>query len=168
MLQGMKEPYRKGKQVLVVTYADLSDRWSTFESSWLHAQLSPRRNVNCRNLSPSVKNRGGVRPREAEVGFWEVKIHGNLETLSSACSRRCWPSTPRASGRTGWGVTPAKGLPWAQPKTRPAPLSKRREVQNSKTPLFHLALKSPKLPGIPTFPPLRRLLPKTYNRTFHF
>src|SRR5260370_6559175 len=116
MLQGMKEPYRKGKQVLVVTYADLSDRSSTFESSWLHAQLSPRRNVNCRNLSPSVKNRGGVRPREAEVGFWEVKIHGNLETLSSACSRRFLPSTPRASCRTGCDLTPPQGPTLAPPQ----------------------------------------------------
>src|SRR5260370_42144618 len=161
MLQGMKEPYRKGKQVLVVTYADLSDRSSTFESSWLHAQLSPRRNVNCRNLSPSVKNRGGVRPREAEVGFWKVKIDGNVETLYLECSRRCWPSTARASGRTGWDVTPPKVLPLAQPKTRRAQLWKRREVEKSKSRLFHLAWKSRKLRGIPTFPQLRRLLAKT-------
>jgi hypothetical protein len=35
--------------------------------------------------------------KSPEVLFWEVKTHGNLGTLSQACSRRSWPSTPRAS-----------------------------------------------------------------------
>ncbi len=64
-------------------------------------------------------------------------------------------------GRSGWDVITPKVLPSHPPPTQHRKLWKRREVEKPQSRLSHLAWKSPKVRGIPTFPQLRLLLAKT-------
>src|SRR5258706_12048595 len=61
-------------------------------------------------------------------------------------------------GRTRWVATTHKAAPWATQNWRPEGRWKSRAVEKSKSRLSHRAWKSRKVRGIPTFPPLRRLL----------
>src|SRR5436853_7371318 len=54
--------------------------------------------------------------------------------------------------RTGWADTAPKVRPWQTTKRSADGLWKSREVEKSKTRLSHLAWKSRKRRGIPTFP----------------
>src|ERR1700693_4801911 len=60
--------------------------------------------------------------------------------------------------RTGWADTAPKVRPWQKTKPGRDGLWKSREVEKSKTRLSHLAWKSRKRRGIPTFPPPPRRL----------
>src|SRR5215469_15302508 len=68
--------------------------------------------------------------------------------------------------RSGWVITPAREHPFCKLPRR-GKLLKRLSVEKSKKRLFHLAWKSRKQRGIPTFQQLRRRRAYKPNRTFH-
>src|SRR5215472_17819278 len=75
--------------------------------------------------------------------------------------------SPSRTVPSDWGITARTGCRYKTQKSARAGLWKRREVEKSKSRLSHLAWKSRKVRGIPTFPQPRRLLAINRNRTFH-
>src|SRR5215472_6799721 len=75
--------------------------------------------------------------------------------------------SPSRTVPSDWGITARTGCRYKTQKSARAGLWKRREVEKSKSRLSHLAWKSRKGRGIPTFPQPRRLLAINLNRTFH-
>src|SRR5215472_16004200 len=75
--------------------------------------------------------------------------------------------SPSRTVPSDWGITARTECRWKTQKSASAGLWKSREVEKSKSRLSHLAWKSRKLRGIPTFPQPLRLLAINRNRTCH-
>src|SRR5437016_1702092 len=137
VMAGLKEVIER-KGVFCALY---SDRGSHF---WLTPKVGGK--VDCHRLTQV-----GRALRELDIQMipaYSPQARGRSERNFSTWTE----ATASPMDRTGWADTAPKVRPWQTTKRSADGLWKSREVEKSKTRLSHLAWKSRKRRGIPTFP----------------